>query len=104
MYLSTSKDLLYIVLAFAVLWLTIFITWTLYYVIGILKDARNTIHGIKKAADAVENAMSIVKDKFGAVLNIVSVVGEGVKMVMGNMADRAMGSLDEEEKPKKHKK
>jgi uncharacterized protein YoxC len=104
MYLATSKDILYIVIAFAVLWLTIFLSWTLYYLIGILKDARDTVHGVKKAASAVESAMSHIKDKFGSILNIVSVIGEGVRMVMGKVADRALGNDDEDEAPKRHKK
>jgi len=107
MYLSTSKDILYIVLAFAVLWITIFLSWTLYYLIGILKDARDTVHGVKKAASAVESAMSHIKDKFGAIINILSVVGEGVKMAMGKVADRALGGNledDEDEPPKRGKK
>ncbi len=82
MYLASSKDILFIVLAFSVLWLTIFISWTLYYLIGILRDARQTVHGIKKAADAVENAMGHLKGKFEALLNIVSIIGEALKGFM----------------------
>ena len=103
MYLSTSKDIMFIVIAFAVLWLTIFLSWMLYYLIGILRDARETVHGVKKAADAVESAMCHIKDKFGAILNIVSVAGEGVRMVMNKVADRALGAEEGEGKSKKKK-
>ena len=85
MYLSTSKDILFIVLAFAVLWLAIFLSWTLYYLICILKDARDTVHGIKKAADAIESAADRVKDKMGAFANIASIGAEGVKIFMERM-------------------
>lgn len=86
MYLSTSKDILFIVLAFAVLWLAIFLSWTLYYLICILKDARDTVHGVKKAADAIESAAGHVKDKLGAFMNIASVGAEGFRIFMDKMA------------------
>jgi hypothetical protein len=86
MYLSTSKDILFIVLAFSVLWLAIFLSWTLYYLICILKDARDTVHGIKKAADAIESAADRVKDKMGAFMNLASIGAEGVKIIMDKIS------------------
>jgi len=88
MYLATSKDILFIVLAFAVLWLAIFLSWTLYYLICILKDARDTVHGVKKAADAIESAAGHIKDKMGAFVNIASIGAEGIKIFM----DKAMAA------------
>jgi len=86
MYLASTKDVLFIVLAFAVLWLAIFLSWAIYYLIGILKDARDTVHGIKKAADAVEAAAGQVKSKFGSFMNIASIGAEGMKIFMEKMA------------------
>jgi len=85
MYLATSKDILFIVLAFVALWLAIFLSWTLYYLVCILRDARDTVHGVKKAADAIESAAGHVKDKMGAFMNIASVGVEGFKMIMEKM-------------------
>lgn len=75
------------VLAFAVIWLTVFLSWTLYYLICILKDAKDTIRGVRKASDAIEVAASHLKDKFGALLNIVSIMGDGVRMFLENMGE-----------------
>lgn len=88
MYLATSKDILFIVLAFAVLWLAIFLSWALYYLIGILRDARDTINGVRKAADAIESAASHVKDKMGAFMNIASIGVEAVKGFMDSRGER----------------
>ena len=82
MYFATSKDVLFIILAFAVLWLAIFLSWALYYLICILKDARDTIHGIRRASDAIESAAGHFKGKFESLLNIVSVMGDGFQMFM----------------------
>ena len=75
MYFSSSKDVLFIVLAFAVLWLAIFLSWALYYLICILKDAKDTIHGVRRAASAIESAAGHFKGEFESLLNIVSVMG-----------------------------
>ncbi len=88
MYFATSKDVLFIVLAFAVLWLAIFLSWAIYYLIGILKDARDTIHGVKKAATAIESAAGHLKGKFESLLNIVSVMGDGFRMFMDKKGKR----------------
>jgi hypothetical protein len=86
MYLATSKDVLFIVLAFSVLWLTIFLSWTLYYLICILRDAKDTIRGVRKATDAIESAAGHLKDKMGAFMNIASLGAEGLKMFMEKMS------------------
>jgi hypothetical protein len=88
MYLATSQDVLFIVLAFAVLWLAIFLSWALYYLIGILRDARDTVNGVKKAAVAIESAASHVKDKMGAFMNIASIGVEAVRGLMDSMGER----------------
>ncbi len=95
MYIATSKDILFIVLAFSVLWLTIFLSWTLYYLICILKDAKDTVRGVRRAADAIQDAAGHLKGKFEALLNIVSVMGDGIRMFLENMG---------ETKPKKKKR
>jgi hypothetical protein len=82
MYFATSKDVLFIILAFAVLWLAIFLSWALYYLICILRDARDTVHGVRRAANAIESAAGHFKGKFESLLNIVSVMGEGFQMFM----------------------
>jgi hypothetical protein len=88
MYLASSKDILFIVLAFVALWLAIFISWALYYLIGILRDARDTVNGVKKAADAIESAASHMKDKFGAFVGVIPVMAEGIRMLVERMGER----------------
>ncbi len=88
MYLATSKDILFIVLAFVSLWLAIFLSWTLYYLICILRDARDTVHGVKKAADAIESAASHMKDKFGSLLSVIPVMAEGIKVLIEKVGER----------------
>ena len=51
---QSSQDLLYLVLAFCVLWFTIFLCWALYYVIMFLRDVRNTSEAVRGAAEGLK--------------------------------------------------
>lgn len=61
--LETSKDLLYIVLSFAVLWLTLFISWLLYYVIMIMRDAYKIMKSVKAKLDLAEQVLKTIKER-----------------------------------------
>jgi len=75
------------VLAFVALWLAIFLSWTLYYLVCILRDARDTVRGVKQAADAIESAATHVKDRFGSFMGLVPVVVEGIKVLVEKLGD-----------------
>ena len=47
--LETSKDFLFIVLAFCILWVTIFISWILFYVIKIFRNSSKAVEMVQEA-------------------------------------------------------
>lgn len=55
---QSSQDLLYLVLAFCVLWFTIFLCWALYYVIMFLRDVRNISEAIRVAAEGLKEKIN----------------------------------------------
>ncbi len=61
--LNTSQDLLYLVGAFAVLWLTIFLCWFFYYLILILRDVRQTTLDIKEKVAWWGDLLQTIKEK-----------------------------------------
>lgn len=62
--IDTSKDLLYVVLAFSILWLTVFISWMLYYVIMTLRQINQLVTSFKEKVDKVSRVMEKIKEKF----------------------------------------
>lgn len=67
--LETSKDLLYVVLAFCALWLTIFLCWLIYYVtlsikrwyeaIDKISNLFESLHGlVERGRNKVENSVT----------------------------------------------
>jgi len=61
--LETSKDLLYIVIAFCVLWFTVFLCWLMFYFISIIKNVYKIIKGIKEKIALLDDMLKNVKSK-----------------------------------------
>jgi hypothetical protein len=88
MYLESSKDILYVVLAFCVLWFTAFVCWALYYVITILRDASHAIRDIRDRLEAIDRAMAAVREKVEASFGSFGIVAAGMKMLASYLAKR----------------
>lgn len=61
--LETSKDLLLIVIAFCILWLTIFISWLIYYVAMMLRNSNKMMASIREKMDMVDSILKLIKEK-----------------------------------------
>jgi len=61
--LETSQDLFYLVLAFCVLWLTVFLCWALYYMIRMLKQTNQFLEDVKQKIERVSSLFGFLKSK-----------------------------------------
>ena len=61
--ITSSKDILYIVLAFCFLWLTIFIAWAIYYVVMILRESKKIINDVRRKIELIEEVLVVLKEK-----------------------------------------
>lgn len=82
MFLDSSKDILYLVLAFSILWFTAFVCWALYYLISILRDAAKLIEDVREKLDAIDNAIQGVRDKLTKGASSLSTMATGAKLLM----------------------
>ncbi len=90
MLIETSKDLLFVVLAFCILWLTIFISWLLYYFIVIVRDAESLVRQIRNAVERVDALAHSVRDKFEHSAASLTIVAQAVKeLIMWAMEERS---------------
>ena len=76
--LETSKDLLYIVIAFCILWLTAFICWLLYYMISIIGNVRKVVKTVQDKVEKVEEVIELVKKKIESSATYLGLIVEGV--------------------------
>lgn len=63
--MMTSLDVLYLVIAFAILWVAGFVCWFIYQIVIITKEMHRTIHALTFAIENVEKAINGIKGKFG---------------------------------------
>lgn len=61
--IASSKDLLFLVLAFCVLWVTIFLCWALYYLIAILRDAKWTVQETREKVEMIGRLIDTIQEK-----------------------------------------
>lgn len=90
MFIETSKDLLFVILAFCILWLTVFMSWLLYYVISIVRDTEALVRQVKSAAEKIDNLAHSVREKFEHSAASLTLVAQAVKeLVVWGMKERA---------------
>ncbi len=61
--ITSSQDLLLVVLAFCILWLTCFISWALYYVIMILRTMAGFVEDMKRRIEMIDHFIKLVTEK-----------------------------------------
>lgn len=74
----SSQDILFIVAAFCILWLTIFISWVLYYLIRILRDACRSWSDARRALESVNQ---FFKHTSGRMSLIAQAIAAGVSLL-----------------------
>jgi hypothetical protein len=87
-YLESSKDILFLVLAFCALWFTAFVCWALYYVITILRDGAHAVREIRDRIQAIDEAVRAVREKIEHSLGSFGIVATGLKMLGSYLARR----------------
>ena len=93
MPVSTSLDLLYIVLAICMVWFTIFLCWLLYQAARVLKNANEIIETITIKLELINEAVQYMRNKIDTVsknMGIVSSMMGGLveKFVVGKITNK----------------
>ncbi|WKZ28983.1 MAG: hypothetical protein QY323_05680 [Patescibacteria group bacterium] len=88
MVIESSKDILFVVLAFCAVWFTIFVCWALYYVIGMLRDASYIMREIHDKISAIDKAIHAVREKVETSFGSFGIAAAGLKMLGGYLDKR----------------
>lgn len=109
--LESSKDVLFIILAFCALLFTVFICWFIYYLIAMVKNAYKVTNSIKAKLDLVEDVLKAAKNKLNSTANYISILMSGVEKVVDYVQTKNRKYKEEEnlegfedEKPKRKRK
>lgn len=76
---NTSQDILYLVLAFCILWVTVFICWLLYYVVSILRRVETFMGEVEEKMHKMDAAMRGIKDRLEHSVSHLGIIGDAAK-------------------------
>lgn len=80
--IQNSKDLLFVVLAFCVLWLTIFLAWFIYYLAMIFRQIFLGTKEMRERIKKVDTAIIAFKEKIEHSSSYLLLIGEGIKKLV----------------------
>lgn len=86
--LYSSGDLLNIVLAFCILWLTILFSWALYYVALMLRDAYRMVEGMRERLNAVDQFIKLLSEKLEHTTSYLGLMVESMGRLLTFVQDR----------------
>jgi len=79
--IQSSRDLLYIVIAFCVLWLTIFLAWFIYYLAMIMRQVFLVIKETRDKLDKINKTIKEFKKKMEHGAAYLNLINEGIDKV-----------------------
>ena len=77
--LESSKDLFFIVLAFSVFWISMFLCWVMYSMAMILKNANEIMHEMRERLRGVSESIDFLRDRVDALTQSVGYLTEHAK-------------------------
>jgi len=80
--LTYSQDILYLVLAFCVLWITVFLAWFIYYLIVTIRQFHKISQSVKKQVDQVEATITSLRQKINRSASYLSLIVDGIKKIV----------------------
>jgi hypothetical protein len=86
--IESSKDILYIVISIAILLLTIFTVWGMYYLIMILREAKKMITDMRKKIELVEKVLIAAKERLESTSSHMKLLVETALNVAEYVKDR----------------
>ncbi len=83
--IENSKDILYIVISFCIIWTTVFLCWMFYYVGKILKNTNQIIEEFRVRLQALSEAISYIQEKVETISLLMSTVMKGAGTAVKDM-------------------
>ena len=102
MYLiQDSKDILYIVISFCILWLTIFIAWFIYYMVMMAKQFYQVVKEMREWIKKIDETIDSIKKRVEHSASYLSLIGDGVKKLVDVAKEHGVTASKPKKKTKK---
>lgn len=109
MPVTSSQDILYIVLSICVLWFTVFLCWLLYQAGRVLRNANKVIETLMHKLELISEAVDFIRrkvDGLSSSMGVVSSIASGLmeKYVLGKLSKKFDDKVEETERSSRKKK
>lgn len=74
---GTSKDILYLVISFCVLWTTVFLCWMFYYIMRLMRNASQVIEEFRVRLQSLTDAINYVRGKVEHMSSLMTLITDG---------------------------
>ncbi len=86
--LDSSKDILYLVISFCVLWVTVFLCWMFYYVMKILRNTSQIVEEFRLRLQSLTEAINYIRGKVEHISGLMTMATDGVAGFVKNAVSR----------------
>lgn len=73
-----SKDILYLVISFCVIWVTVFLCWMFYYVMRLLRNANTIVEEFRIRLQALTDTINYIRGKVEHLSGLMTLATGGV--------------------------
>ena len=98
---NTSQDLLYIALAFCILWFTVFLCWLLYQAARFLKNANDIVENLSNKLELIADAVEFIRSKVDKATDHMGAVSSFVSGTVGKLMMNKLSNALEKKVTKK---
>ena len=85
---ESSKDILFLVIAFCVLLFTGFVCWFIFYLIRIVRGANEMVQTIKEKVELVGDILESIRSKINSASSYFPMIAKGVSQLAGFIKSR----------------
>ena len=88
MFIGSSKDILYVVISFCIIWTTVFLCWVFYYLAKILKNTNQIVEEFRVRLQALTESIDYVRKKVEQMSTLLTLVSEGATEMVKRMINK----------------
>jgi hypothetical protein len=78
MPLDSSKDILYLVISFCIVWITVFLCWLLYYVMRLVRNANQIVEEFRMRLQTLTETINYIRGKVEHISGLMTLATDGV--------------------------
>ena len=84
----STKDLLYLIISFCIIWLTFFLCWMLYYFMRLLRNTNTIVEEFRVRLQGLAETIDYIRGKVENISSLMNLVSGGVSGYVKKVAEK----------------